>query len=146
MKSPPEHPEQRRHQRVEARSDVWVRHSEQAPSEPGFGGGMRCQLVDLSFGGAKIIAAALVGPLGAGIELGLPTAGGDIVSVTGVIVRTETYRNAHVAAVRFDDVSSAQHVRLSEVLKSLTENSSLLVRTRPLKATSAPDRPTPHSV
>ena len=127
--------DQRRHQRVETESNVWVKNSGRDSSEDtAFAVGLRCQLVDLSFGGAKMIAAVGLGGVGDRIELRLPTACGDIVPFTGEILRTETYRSAHVTAVRFDTLSSTQHVRLSEVLKSLTENFSLLIRTRPLPA------------
>lgn len=136
--------EQRRHQRVEIESDVWIQHPHPRPAEEAeFGAGLRCQLIDLSFGGAKIIAAVGLGGIGDRIELRLPTACGSIVPLTGVILRAETYRSAHVTAVRFDTLSSAQHVRLSEVLKSLAENHSLLIRTRPLPAAAHCGSPAP---
>ncbi len=144
MASYPKVSEQRRHERVEIDSDVWVQSPEPRPTDPSeFAPGLRCQLIDLSFGGAKIIAAASLGRVGDRIELRLPTAGGSIVPLTGEILRAETYRSAHVTAVRFDTLSSAQHVRLSEVLKSLAENHSLLILTRTLVPAMRSDGPAP---
>lgn len=137
MNSHLEWQEKREYERLATDADIWARNRVTSGTEDAaLGLGTRCQLIDLSFSGAKLIAAIPLGAKGDVIALTLPTAGENMLPLSGTIVRTETYDKAHITAVRFARIPAADHLFLSEVLKSLSANSSLLIRSRPLSPAS----------
>jgi len=125
--------EKRAFERIPTNSEVWVRKVSSFIDDPKrFKLGARCNLNDLSFGGARLTAQAVVGDVGDRIEIVFPRPGGTL-SLTGEVIRKSPAQDdSETLAIRMDRLPVMEQVHLTRTLKELAGLSSNFFRNRPL--------------
>ncbi|MDH3638352.1 MAG: PilZ domain-containing protein [Gammaproteobacteria bacterium] len=133
--------EKRAFDRIPTNSEVWVRNVSSFLSDPlRFELGDRCNLNDLSFGGARFTAQRAICNVGDRIEVVFPRPGGTL-SLTGEVVRENTGKgDAQMLAMRMDRLPIMEQVHLTRTLKELAGLSSKFFRRRPLSPLRTPTR------
>ncbi len=137
--------EKRAFERIPTNSEIWVRNVSAFFGDPQrFELGERCNLHDLSFGGARFTAQRAIGSVGDRVEVVFPRPNGTL-SLSGEVVRASDGDNdSQTLAMRMDRLPIMEQVHLTRTLKELAGLSSKYFRNRPLSPLRTSKTPKKH--